>query len=62
LKIWLKRALRTAFQSAVGYLVAAVPSVDWSQDRAAVRTALIGIGVSAVSAGIAAVMNLDAEA
>lgn len=58
MKIWIKRALRTFLQAAVGYLVVAVPAVDFSGDGKAVKTALIGIGVSAVAAGLAAAMNL----
>jgi len=58
-KNWIRRALRTALQSAIGYLTVAVPSVDWSADKAILKTTLIGIGVSAVSAGVAAAMNLD---
>lgn len=61
MKNWLKRALRTAFQTAVGYIAVVVPSVDWSADKSALKPVLIGIGVSAVSAGIAAAMNLDEE-
>lgn len=61
MKNWLKRALRTALQSAVGYLAVAVPNVDWSADKAVLKTTLIGIGVSAVSAGLAAVMNLEED-
>lgn len=58
MKNWIKRALRTFLQAAVGYLVVAVPAVDFSGDGRAVKTALIGIGVSAVAAGLAAAMNL----
>lgn len=61
MKNWLKRALRTALQSAVGYLAVAVPNVDWSADKAVLNTTLIGIGISAVSAGLSAVMNLEDE-
>lgn len=61
MKNWLKRALRTALQSAVGYLAVAVPNVDWSADKAVLRTTLIGIGISAVSAGLAAAMNITDE-
>jgi len=61
MKNWLRRALRTAFQTMIGYIAVAVPSVDWSADKAILKTTLIGIGVSAVSAGIAAAMNLDEE-
>lgn len=58
MKNWVKRALRTFVQAAVGYLVVAVPSVDFSGEKNAVKTALVGIGVSAVAAGIAAAMNI----
>ena len=61
MKNWMKRALRTALQSAIGYAVAALPAVDWTQDNAAIRAALVGIGVTAISAGIAAVMNLEED-
>ena len=58
MKIWLKRALRTFFQTAVGYLAVNVAVVDFSADKAALKSCLVGLGVSAVSAGISAVMNL----
>lgn len=58
MKNWAKRAIRTFVQAAVGYLVVAVPSVDFSGEKNAVKTALVGIGVSAVAAGIAAAMNI----
>ena len=61
MKNWIKRALRTFVQSAIGYIVVAIPAVDFSGDKAVLKTALIGIGVSAVSAGLAAVMNLKEE-
>lgn len=58
LKEWAYRALRTFLQSAVGYIVIALPNVDFSE-QSKVKTALIGIGVSAVAAGLAAVMNIN---
>lgn len=58
LKEWAYRALRTFLQSAVGYIVIALPNVDFSEQSKA-KTALIGIGVSAVAAGLAAVMNIN---
>lgn len=53
MKIWIKRALRTFLQTAVGYLAVNVSTVDFS-----VKSAVTGLAVSAVSAGLAAVMNL----
>lgn len=61
MKNWLRRALRTALQTAVGYIAVAVPAVDWSADKAVLKSVLTGIGVSAVSAGLAAAMNLEEE-
>lgn len=59
MKNWLRRALRTALQTAVGYIAVAVPAVDWGADKAVLKSVLTGIGVSAVSAGLAAAMNLE---
>lgn len=58
MKEWAYRALRTFLQSAVGYIVIALPNIDFSEQSKA-KTALIGIGVSAVAAGLAAVMNIN---
>lgn len=55
MKNWIKRAIRTFFQSAMGYIVVAIPTVDWNDS--ALKTTLIGIGMSALAAGISAVMN-----
>jgi len=57
MKNWIKRAIRTFIQSAAGYLVVALPAIDWHEESTVLRGTLIGLGVSAVSAGIAAVMN-----
>lgn len=57
MKTWIKRALRTFVQTAVGYISVSIMTVDFSADRSAVRTALIGVAVSAAAAGMAAVMN-----
>ena len=56
-----RRALRTFFQTAVGYIAVNIAIVDFSADRAALKSCLVGLGVSAVSAGISAVMNLKEE-
>lgn len=57
-KEWLRRAIRTFVQAAVGYIVVVIPNIDFS-DTSALKTALVGAGVSAVAAGISAVMNAD---
>lgn len=56
-----RRALRTFLQTAIGYLAVNVAVVDFSADKSALKSCLVGLGVSAVSAGISAVMNLKEE-
>ena len=56
-----RRALRTFVQTAIGYLAVNVAVVDFSADKAALKSCLVGLGVSAVSAGISAVMNLKED-
>ena len=56
-----RRAIRTFFQTAIGYLAVNVAIVDFSADKAALKSCLVGLGVSAVSAGISAVMNLKED-
>ena len=56
-----KRALRTFVQTAIGYLAVNIAVVDFSADKVALKSCLVGLGVSAVSAGISAVMNLKEE-
>ena len=53
----LRRTLRTAFQTAIGYIAASVPTVDWSADKAKIKAVITGIIITAVSSGIAAAMN-----
>ena len=57
-KEWLRRAIRTFVQAAVGYAVLVVPNIDFT-DTSALKTTLIGVGASAIAAGISAVMNAD---
>ncbi len=54
-----KRALRTFVQTAIGYILINIVAVDFTASKDIIKSALIGLGVSAVSAGISAVMNLD---
>lgn len=56
MKNWVKRALRTFIQTAVGYACVAIPAIDWS-DTSKLRCTLVGIGVSSIAAGISAAMN-----
>ena len=55
-KTYVKRALRTFLQTAVGYIAVNIAATDLT-----VKSAVIGLAVSAVSAGAAAVMNLKEE-
>lgn len=58
-KSWVVRMLRTFLQTAIGYLAVGLPAIDFmTDDISAIKKAIIGLGVSAVSAGIAAAMNL----
>ncbi|MGI6269140.1 MAG: hypothetical protein ACOYKJ_01170 [Candidatus Howiella sp.] len=60
MKETLKRAARTFLQAAVGYFAANIAlyvGSDFS-DLNVLKTVLMGVGVSAVAAGLAAVMNL----
>ena len=53
------RAGRTFLQSALAYLAVNVVVIDFSDGKEAVRSAVIGLSVSAVAAGLSAVMNLE---
>ena len=55
-KTYVKRALRTFLQTAVGYIAVNIAATDLT-----VKSAVIGLAVSAVSAGAAAVMNIKEE-
>ena len=55
-KTYVKIALRTFLQTAVGYIAVNIAATDLT-----VKSAVIGLAVSAVSAGAAAVMNLKEE-
>ena len=52
-KTYVKRAFRTFLQTAVGYIAVNIAATDLS-----VKSAVIGLAVSAVAAGMAAVMNI----
>lgn len=54
-----RRALRTLLQTAVAYLAANLCVVDFTAEGEVLTSALIGLAVSALAAGIAAVMNLE---
>ncbi len=54
---WVNRAIRTFVQTAIGYITVNIATIDFSADKSTIKTMLIGVSISAVSAGIAAVMN-----
>lgn len=55
----LNRALRTFIQTVIGYAAINIVTIDFSASKQVLKSALIGLGVAAVSAGISAVMNLE---
>lgn len=56
-KNYIKRALRTFFQTAISYIAVNIAVVDFSANKQALKSAIIGLIISAISGGISAVMN-----
>lgn len=54
-----RRALRTFLQAAVSYIAANLFVVDFTSESEVLTSALVGLGASALAAGIAAVMNME---
>lgn len=54
-----RRALRTFLQAAISYLAVNLCIVDFNADGEALTSALVGLAVSALAAGVAAVMNRE---
>lgn len=55
----LRRAKRTFFQTAISYFAANLCLVDFTQPKDIIVSALLGLVISALSAGLAAIMNLQ---
>lgn len=55
----LRRMGRTFIQAAVSYIAVNIAVVDFTETDEVLQSAIIGLAVSALSAGIAAVMNLE---
>ena len=53
------RTWRTFLQAFLGYVIINIAVIDFSDDKEVLRSSLIAFLVSAVAAGLAAVMNLD---
>ena len=61
MKETIRRALRTFVQTAIGYIVtniAILSDPETLQNTDILKTTIIGLIISAISAGLAAVMNL----
>ncbi|WP_297131097.1 hypothetical protein [uncultured Eubacterium sp.] len=58
-KTTLKRAGRTFIQSALAYITVNVVYINFTDDKVSVKSAITGLLIAAVSAGISAVMNLE---
>ena len=54
---WVRRTVRTFVQTSVGYIAVNLAAIDFTAEESVLRTALLGLAVSAASAGLAAVMN-----
>lgn len=55
----IKRSVRTFIQAAVAYLAVNITVVNFSDEKSAIKSALLGLAVSTVAAGLSAVMNLE---
>ena len=61
MKETIRRALRTFVQTAIGYIVtniAILSDPETLQNTDILKTTIVGLIISAISAGLAAVMNL----
>lgn len=54
-----RRALRTFIQTALAYIAVNLAAIDFNGEKEIVKSALIGLCVSAIAAGLSAVMNLE---
>lgn len=54
-----RRAWRTFLQAAASYIAVNLCVIDFYAGADVLKSALIGLGASALAAGIAAVMNLE---
>jgi hypothetical protein len=55
----LRRAFRTFLQTAIAYIAVNISVVDFTAGNDVVKSALMGLIVSAIAAGIAAIMNME---
>lgn len=57
----LYRMIRTFLQAALGYFSVNIVYISFSGDKATIKNTVIGFIIAGVSAGLAAVMNLEKE-
>ena len=53
------RVAKTFIQALIAFLVVALPTVDFTQDKSALKAALIGVLALAVAAGLSVVRNIE---
>ena len=53
------KVVKTFIQALIAFLVVALPTVDFTQEKSALKAALLGILSSAIAAGLSAVMNIE---
>lgn len=53
--------IRTFLQAALGYFSVNIVYISFSGDKATIKNTVIGFIIAGVSAGLAAVMNLEKE-
>ena len=55
----LRRALRTFIQTALSYIAVNICVVDFTATSEVIKSTLLGVVVSAIAAGLAAIMNRE---
>ena len=55
----LRRAARTFVQAAISYVAVNLVVVNFGESKEVIKSAIVGLAVSALAAGVSAVMNLE---
>ena len=58
-KDFIYRVIKTFFQAFIACVLVGIKTVDFSADKAVLKQALITLAISAISAGISALMNIN---
>ena len=53
------KVAKTFIQALIAFLVVTLPTVDFTQEKSALKAALLGVLASAIAAGLSAVMNIE---